>query len=152
MRSRLCSSPSFVPPLSPGLNLLLSLLPPVSSLLPPFSSLLVLLSSLQFFPERDPMVLVTPSPGFLVSFIGLPVPGFSEIFGFVRFVRFFDCFALHCVALRRISVCMALSFTLHWSTIAVHCFDLCCIPLPCTCFAQFCLRCFTSHCHRMLFP
>ena len=152
MRSRLCLFPSLVPPLSPGLNLLSSLLPPVSSLLPHFSSLLVLLSSLQFFPERDPMVLVTPSPGFLVSFIGLPVPGFSEFFGFVRFVRFLDCLALHCVALRCISVCIALSFTLHWSTIALHCFDLCCIALPGTRFAQCCLRCFTSHRHRMLFP
>ena len=139
-----------------------SLLPwPTSSLIPPSACILAspsflfpLCASLlpPIFPERDPMVLVTPSPGFLVSFIGLPVPGFSEFFGFVRFVRFLDCLALHCVALRCITVCIALSFTLHWSTIALHCFDLCCIALPGTRFAQCCLRCFTSHRHRMLFP
>ena len=134
---------------------------PASSLIPPSACILAspyflfpLGASLlpPFFPERDPMVLVTPSLGFPVSFIGPPVPGFSEFFGIVRFVRLLDCLALHCVALRCISVCIALSFTLHWSTIALHCFDLCCIALPGTRFAQCCLRCFTSHRHRMLFP
>ena len=64
------------------------------------------------------MALATPSAGFLGSFLGLPVPGFSEFSGFFGFVRFLELSVLRCTVLHLIVLrCFASlldHIVLHW--------------------------------------
>ena len=148
MRSRLVPLPSSVPPLSIplGQGLISSSFPPVSSLLHRPSSLGVPLSSLLLSRKR-PMALATFSPASPESLLGLPVLGSlgsRGSWGSLSSCIVFRCTVLDGSALRRICMCIALCFTLHWFTLL--CFAWICTALHCLAFALLTFACSALRC------